>query len=156
MKKKKYNLGGNLQKTQGILSTAQGVAGLGDSIVPGLGSALSTAIGIFGQGFMKHAANKDIESSLTQMTVNTNPFGFALGGVLRKTKVYKNRSYASGGLLEGTDDLGVYSGATHEQNGIKVSKSGIPSKEGINEVENKETVFKMKDQVYIFSDKLKI
>lgn len=156
MKKKKYNLGGNLQKTQNVLGTTQGVAGLGDMVVPGLGTALNAAIGIFGQGFIKHAANKDIENSLTQMTVNTNPFGFALGGMLKKTKAYKNRSYASGGLLEGTDDLGVYNGASHEQNGIKVSKSGIPSKEGINEVEGKETVFKMKDQAYIFSDKLKI
>ncbi len=139
MKKKKYNLGGNLQKTQGILSTAQGVAGLGDSIVPGLGSALSTAIGIFGQGFMKHAANKDIESSLTQMTVNTNPFGFALGGILK-----------------GRDDFSYYKGQSHSTGGIKTSSTGIPTKNGINEVEGGETKVQLNNQDYIFSNRLKI
>lgn len=129
---KKYNNGG-------LINTIGQVAPLADLAMPGLGSALSIATSFLGGRIQEDQLNKNTVQSLTQKTVNTNPFGFA-----------------NGGFLLGNKDFGVYKGKLHTSGGISVSAKGTPTKNGINEVEGGETKFTYKGQDYIFSDQLKI
>lgn len=131
----KKELGGTLN----TLSALRDFSSLGDLALPGLGPVLSASLSILQAGLGKKMFNENIEKSLAQQTINTNPFGFALGGVLK-----------------GKEDLGYYKGRSHISGGILTNPKGIPSEKGINEVEGEETLFKYKNMSYIFSDKLKI
>ena len=143
--RKKYNIGGALES----------ISPLADMALPGLGAALNFASSFIQAGAMKKEAQDQTTSNLTEKTINTNPYGYALGGLLKNRNYYKGRQYASGGLLTGKEDTAVYKGAKHgKEGGISVNSNGIPDKQGMNEVEGDEVVFQYKDKSYIFSDKL--
>ena len=143
--RKKCELGGALES----------LSPLADMALPGLGTALSFASSFIQQGAMKKEAQDQTVSNLTEKTINTNPYGYALGGLLKNRNYYKGRKFSSGGILQGDDSLMKYKGAKHgKEGGIFVNSNGIPDKQGINEVEGDEVVFQYKDKSYIFSDRL--
>lgn len=142
--RKKYNIGGALES----------ISPLADMALPGLGAALNFASSFIQAGAMKKEAQDQTTSNLTEKTINTNPYGYALGGLLKNRNYYKGRQYASGGLLTGKEDAALYSGKKHSSGGIKVGNNGVPNVNGGNEVEGGEVKFSYKNQEYIFSDKL--
>lgn len=142
--RKKYNIGGALES----------ISPLADMALPGLGTALSFASSFIQQGALKKEAQDQTVSNLTEKTINTNPYGYALGGLLKNRNYYKGRQYASGGLLTGKEDAAVYKGKSHAQGGISTSAKGTPTANGENELEGGEVKFTYKDKEYIFSNQL--
>lgn len=105
--------------------------------VPGLGGLFSMLGGMVGD---KIGAPKDMQNQINQLTVNKNPYGFALGGA-----------------LTGAADASVYKGRLHSTGGIKVNSAGVPDSENPDaEVEGEEVKVTMKGREYIFSNRLKI
>lgn len=147
--RKKYNMGG-------ALGALESLSPLADTALPGLGSALSLATSFIQGKAMEKKANESVVNNLTEKTINTNPYGFALGGVLKDNNFsyYKKRQYSSGGILVGKEDLSVYHGSKHSNGGIAVNSKGLPSKSGTNEVEGEEAKLTIRDKEYIFSSKL--
>ena len=143
--KKKYNIGGALES----------LSPLADMALPGLGTALNFASSFIQQGAIKKEAQEGVVSNLTEKTINTNPYGYALGGLLKNRNYYKGRQFSTGGILVGKEDAALYKGAKHgKEGGIKVGANGVPTKTGHNEVEGEETKFSYMDKEYIFSSKL--
>lgn len=121
-------IGGTAGSLVGTALSAVGVPGLG-----GLFSMLGNVVG------SKIGAPKDMQNQLNQLTVNKNPYGFAYGG-----------------MLTGKEDAAVYKGRLHSHGGILVNKSGVPSGKPDAEVEGDETVVKIGNKSYVFSNRLKI
>lgn len=121
----------------GIGSSIGSVANL---IVPGLGSLLSPVLGSVG-GVLgaKYDAKKQAREQVQQTTVNTNPYGFELGGE-----------------ITGNEDLAFYKGKSHRNGGIMVSKTGLPSFNPVAEVEGDESRLRLGKKTYIFSKKLTV
>ena len=142
--KKKYNIGGALES----------LSPLADMALPGLGTALNFASSFIQQGALKKEAQEGVVSNLTEKTINTNPYGYALGGLLKNRNYYKGKQYATGGLLTGKEDAAIYSGKSHKQGGISTSAKGTPTPNGQNELENGEVKFSMGNKEYIFSNQL--
>lgn len=142
--RKKYNIGGALES----------ISPLADMALPGLGTALNFASSFIQARAMEKKANEGVVNNLTEKTINTNPYGYALGGLLKNRNYYKNRQYASGGLLTGKEDAALYKGKKHSSGGIKVGANGVPNENGGNEVEGGEVKFSYMDKEYIFSSKL--
>lgn len=142
--RKKYNIGGALES----------LSPLADMALPGLGTALNFASSFIQQGALKKEAQDQTVSNLTEKTINTNPYGYALGGLLKNRNYYKGKQFSTGGLLTGKEDAALYKGKSHAQGGISASAKGTPTLNGQNEIEGDETKFSYKDKEYIFSDKL--
>lgn len=145
---KKANFARNAKKFKheegGTLSSAN----KGELVGQGLGAALTLAglpgLGpVLGQVGAMIGAKKDekqaLKNSFNEVQNSVNPYGFEKGG-----------------QLKGDEDLMTYKGNDHAQGGISVEENGIPSKQGINEVEGDETVYKINGKSYIFSKKLKL
>jgi len=110
----------------GTALTALGVPGLG-----GIFSALGSVIG------KKIGEPKDLQNRLNELTVNKNPYGFALGGA-----------------LSGMEDAAVYKGRLHNKGGIMVNAKGVPSNKPDAEVEGGEVKVTLGGKEYIFSNRL--
>lgn len=134
----KLESGGAASTGQAIGST---VGSMANMIVPGLGSILSPVLGMvggtIGGGIDKRNA---VQDNISKMTVNTNPYGMELGGMIQGRN----------------DDLSFYKGRSHRDGGILVNQSGMPSYNPVAEVEGGETRWKVGKKGYIFSKKLKI
>lgn len=135
----------NRLESGGAASTGQAigsaVGSMANMIVPGLGSILSPVLGMvggaIGGGIDKRNA---VQDNISKMTVNTNPYGMELGGMIQGRN----------------DDLSFYKGRSHRDGGILVNQSGMPSYNPVAEVEDGETRWKVGKKGYIFSKKLKI
>lgn len=135
----------NRLENGGAASTGQAigsaVGSMANMIVPGLGSILSPVLGMvggtIGGGIDKRNA---VQDNISKMTVNTNPYGMELGGMIQGRN----------------DDLSFYKGRSHRDGGILVNQSGMPSYNPVAEVEGGETRWKVGKKGYIFSKKLKI
>ncbi len=128
-----FKYGGKLPKV------IQSISPIADLFVPGLGSAM----GILGAGISAVEAKKDRRmeqnSKFSALGANTNPYG-----------------YAHGGMLKGRHDLSYYKGRSHATGGIMVNSNGVPSDNVSAEVEGKEARFSVGGKTYIFSERLKI
>jgi hypothetical protein len=116
------------------------IGSIANLIVPGLGSLLSPVLGSVG-GMLgsKFDNKKQVREQVQASTVNTNPYGFELGGE-----------------ISGNQDLIFYKGKSHRNGGIQVSATGLPSFNPIAEVEDGETRLKLGKRNYIFSKKLTV
>ena len=134
-----YQEGGPLESQYSQLGGAAGsmigtaLSALG---VPGLGGIFGTLGQVVGS---KIGAPKDMQNQLNQLTVNKNPYGFALGGA-----------------LTGRQDAAVYKGRLHNTGGILVNSKGVPSGKPDAEVEGEEVKVTIGGKEYIFSNRLKI
>ncbi len=128
-----FKYGGKLPKV------IQSISPIADLFVPGLGSAM----GILGAGISAVEAKKDRRmeqnSKFSALGANTNPYG-----------------YAHGGMLKGRHDLSYYKGRSHATGGIMVNSNAVPSDNVSAEVEGKEARFSVGGKTYIFSERLKI
>lgn len=122
-KTKKYDNGGTLDSVLPIIPAALGM------VNPLLGTASGVALNMY--------QNSKQESPVNNTVVNSNPYGYELGG-----------------KLIGNEGAMQYSGASHSEGGIKVNPEGIPVQMSNQEVEGDEVVVKIKNKPYIFSNKL--
>jgi hypothetical protein len=133
----KHEEGGQLTNTEKGQMIGQGLgSALAMAGVPGLGPILGQLGSMLGQ---KKDASAALKNSFNQINKSVNPYG-----------------HEEGGELMGREDLMQYKGNSHSQGGIAVQQNGIPYKEGINEVEGDETVYKVGKNSYVFSKKLKL
>jgi len=123
-KKKKYEVGGPLDSVLPMLPVALGL------VNPVLGTAASIGL--------KMSQQKETVPQ-PQSVINSNPYGFALGGT-----------------LNGNEDLMNFNGNTHAQGGIKVSPDGLPVNDSNQEIEGGETILSIGKKKYVFSAKLTI
>jgi len=116
--KRKYSQGGQI------------LAGLA-SLIPG-GQLLSPLISM-GDEMFGPKKQEQVQAPIQQIT---NPFGYALGGLIQDGfKQYNTGSHKSG-------------------KDLVVNSNGIPDQNGTNAVQNKENTFKIKGQPYVMSDTL--
>lgn len=116
--KRKYSQGGQI------------LAGLA-SLIPG-GQLLSPLISM-GDEMFGPKKQEQVQAPIQQIT---NPFGYALGGLIQDGfKQYNTGSHKSG-------------------KDLVVNSNGIPDQNGTNAVQNKENIFKIKGQPYVMSDTL--
>lgn len=121
-------LGGAAGSMVGTALSALGIPGL-SGIMGQLGQMVGSKIG----------APKDMQNQLNQLTVNKNPYGFALGGA-----------------LTGRQDAAVYKGRLHTTGGILVNSKGVPSNKPDAEVEGGEVKVSIGGKEYIFSSRLSV
>lgn len=110
-------------------------------MVPGILSAINPALGaVAGVGLNAYQQSKQPVPQSSPV-VNSNPYGFELGG-----------------QLIGQEGAEMYKGATHSEGGIPILNDGtISTKEIANaEVEDGETIITIKNKKYIFSNKLRL
>lgn len=100
---------------------------------PMLGAASGVALGMY-----NNSKQQPVQST---SVVNSNPYGFELGG-----------------KLIGNEGAMQYSGASHALGGIPISNNGsiVPRSISQAEVEDGETIIEFEKTKYIFSNKLKI
>lgn len=123
--KKSYSNGGTLDSVLPMIPAALGMAN------PILGTASGVALNML---------QNSKQNTTTNPVVNSNPYGFELGG-----------------KLIGNEGIEQYSGAKHgAEGGIKVNPQGIPVQMSNQEVEDGEILYTTKSgQKYVFSNKLK-
>lgn len=136
-KMKSFGNGGELQGQQ-IGST---LGALSNLAIPGLGAVLSPLLGQIGSQIgAKIDMTKVLQDHYKSMSNSTNPYG----------------NYENGGTISGLEGLVKYDGASHAQGGIQVNAQGIPSSNGVAEVEGDEVTMRSGNKTFVFSSKLKI
>ena len=133
---KKYSTGGNLG-----VSDLTGILGTGLTMInPVLGKAVSPLLNATGQSIdTQQEENQVVNDHFNQVKTSTNPYGYEKGGEL------------------GYEDLIKYDGNSHEEGGIPVGNTGLPSDETTqHEVEGEETAWKVGNKTYIFSNKYRL
>lgn len=128
--KKKYEDGGELNPA------LTGLIGTGLSAInPALGAIAMPLLNMFSQ-----QPSQILNDHFNQVKTSPNPYGYEKGGQL------------------GYEDLIVYNGPSHKEGGIPISNDGnaMSSGDAMAEVEGGETVWRIGDKRYVFSQKLKI
>lgn len=106
-------------------------------MVPGILSAINPALGaVAGIGVNAYQQSKQPVPQSSPV-VNSNPYGFELGG-----------------QLIGQEGAEMYKGATHSEGGIPILNDGTPTQMSNQEVEDGETLVTLKGKKYIFSNSL--
>lgn len=120
-----YDNGGTLDSVLPMIPSVLGM------VNPMLGTASGAALGMYNATKQEPIQNTSV--------VNSNPYGYELGG-----------------KLIGNDGAMQYSGDKHSDpsGGIAVAPSGLPVQDSNQLVENDEVLVKIKNKPYIFSAKL--
>lgn len=145
MKKKKFNVGGNIDNNNQQLGNNIGsIAGQSlNLLVPGLGAIAAPILSQLGSQIgAKQDMTKALQDHFNSMSNSTNPYG----------------NYKNGGEISGYEGLLTYNGDSHEapSGGIDVTSTGLPTPSSNQQVEGGETVRRVGKKAYVFSDTLKL